>query len=239
MERIALFVVILAANMAQAQSFDETFDWMANTLKPSEGNNKVVHRPRPQNQYPPDWIRDELDPYHAETIEKVSHSGCRVEFDVDVNDNDMGFLLGKHFIEHAVDTFDLGDMDPNSIRIENSCEPFETPTGQATGLNCDDEQGKFVILRAANAKPKIHEERTGASWKSRYHSKEGKHENLTDELCKSMPNNGAYCDEPERKITPIDLTSIQLGFSTPEYAQRFAKAFKHAVTLCRGKPSTF
>jgi len=54
-----------------------------------------------------------------------------------------------------------------------------------------------------------------------------------------MPNNGAYCDEPERKMTPIDLTSIQLGFSTPEYAQRFAKAFKHAVTLCGGKPSTF
>jgi hypothetical protein len=134
-----------------------------------------------------------------------------VEFDVDVNDNDMGFLLGKHFIEHAVDTFDLGDIDPNSIRIENSCEPFETPTGQATGLNCDDEQGKFVIFQAANAKPKPHEERTGASWKSRYHSKEGKHEKLTDQLCKSMPNNGAYCDEPERKMAPVlDLHPVRV-----------------------------
>jgi len=64
-------------------------------------------------------------------------------------------LLGKHFIEHAVDTFDLGDIDPNSIRIENSCEPFETPTGQATGLNCDDEQGKFVIFPAQYAVPAL------------------------------------------------------------------------------------
>jgi hypothetical protein len=30
-----------------------------------------------------------------------------------------------------------------------------------------------------------------------------------------------------------------LGFSTPEYAKRFAKALRHAVNLCGGKPSSF
>jgi hypothetical protein len=30
----ALFAVILTASLAQAQSLDETFDWMANSLKP-------------------------------------------------------------------------------------------------------------------------------------------------------------------------------------------------------------
>jgi hypothetical protein len=30
-----------------------------------------------------------------------------------------------------------------------------------------------------------------------------------------------------------------IGFIGPEYAERFAKALKHAVELCDGKPSTF
>jgi len=216
---------------------NETFDWMANTLKPSEGNNRVVHRPTPHDQYPPDWIRRNLDPYHAETITRFTHEGCRVEFDVDVDDNDMGFLLGKHFAMHAVDTFDLKDIDPNSISIENSCEPFETSTGPSTVWNCEDKQGKFLTLKTVNAESKIHEESSAASWKSAYHPKDGG--KLKDELCKAQPDNGAYCDEPERKQKPSDLTSIQLGFSTPDYAKRFARAFKHAVTLCGGKPSAF
>src|ERR1700688_1344071 len=157
-KRIAVLVVILTASLAQAQSLDETFDWMANTLKPSEGNYRVVHRPTPHSRYPPDWIRDNLDPYHAETITKVSHVACRVEFDVDVDDNDMGSLLGKHFVMHAVDTFNLKEIDPNSIRIENSCAPFETSTGPATVWNCEDKQGKFLIFKTVNAQSKIHEE---------------------------------------------------------------------------------
>jgi hypothetical protein len=237
MQRIVLFAVILTASLAQAQSLDDTFDWMANTLQPAEENNAVVHRPTPNSQYPPQWIQENFDMYHEETIKKFSHPGCRVEFDVDVDDND--FVMGKHFIEHDVDTVDLGDIDPNSIRIEDSCEAFETPIGKTTGWNCGDKQGKFIIFRTANAKPKIHEERSGASGKSGYHSKDGKYEKRTDELCKSMPGNSAYCDEPEHKIGSVDLTSRGLGFSTPEYAKRFANAFKHAVTLCGGKPSAF
>ena len=32
---------------------------------------------------------------------------------------------------------------------------------------------------------------------------------------------------------------VFISFVGPDYAERFAKAFKHAVTLCGGKPSTF
>ena len=50
MRRIAFFAVtavILAAFPAQAQSLNETFDWMSNTLKLAEGNNYYVHHPFP------------------------------------------------------------------------------------------------------------------------------------------------------------------------------------------------
>jgi len=149
----------------------------------------------------------------------------------------MGFLLGKHFMMHAVDSFNLKDIDPNSISIENACEPFETSAGPSTGWNCEDKQGKFLIAKTVNSESKIHEESTGLSWKSGYTPEDGG--KLVEQLCKKLPGNGAYCDEPERKNKPSDLTSIELGFSTPEYAKRFAKAFKHAVTLCGGKPSAF
>jgi hypothetical protein len=62
------------------------------------------------------------------------------------------------------------------------------------------------------------------------------HEYNLDEMCKS---NRAYCDEPEHKGEPLDNTFCMLGFSTREYAERFAKAFKHAVELCGGKRSAF
>jgi hypothetical protein len=38
---------------------------------------------------------------------------------------------------------------------------------------------------------------------------------------------------------PKDLTSATLGFATPEYAKKFAKALRHAVELCGGQASAF
>jgi len=131
---VILTVVILTAKLAQAQSLDETLVWMANTLRPSEGNNVVIHRPYPHR--PPDWIRDNLDPYHSETITKFTHAGCHVELEVDIADNDM--ITGKHFTEHDTGSFDLGDIDLNSIRMKNACKPFQTPTG----LTCSPESAR-------------------------------------------------------------------------------------------------
>jgi hypothetical protein len=233
------------APVKQKPSLVETFEWMKNTLKPTEGNNVVIHRPfsRP---YPKDWEDKGMDPYHSEVITNFSHEDCHVRFDVDVTDNDMGLLLGKYLVEHEVDTFDLKDIDPKSVRIQNSCEPVDTPSGPTTPFNCDDTSSRFVIFQTSDAKAKIHEESSGSNGKSAYglnqvrnHAKD----NL-DEMCEAVTANGgarnpAYCDETDHKGNPRDLTSSTLGFSTPEYAKRFAKAFKHAVELCGGKQSAF
>jgi hypothetical protein len=246
MKRILFFaLIVLTTSLVHAQSLEETFDWMTNTLKPAEGNNTAVHRPFTK-PYPQDWVRDDLDPYHSETIKRFSHEGCRVEFDVDVVDNDGAFLFGRYFIEHDADTFDLKDIDPSSIRIEDACASVDTPSGPTKPWNCEDWQGKFLIFRTSNAKAKIHEELSGSSGKSMYsyhHKNEDGHTKTigddSDELCKEMPGNTAYCDQPEHKMGSKYLTQVQLGFSTPEYAKRFAKALRHAVNLCGGKPSAF
>jgi hypothetical protein len=248
---LLLFLVVPAvgqvaeAPVKQNPSLVETFEWMANTLKPTEGNNVVIHRPN-KRPYPKDWEDKGIDPYHSEVITNFSHEGCHVKFDVDVTDSDMGLLLGKYLVEHDVDTFDLKDIDPKSVRIRNSCEPFDTPNGPKTPFNCEDTQGKFVIFQTSDAKAKIHEDSSNSSGKSVYgwnqvrdHAK-----NNLDEMCEATTANGgarnpAYCDEPEHKGKPVELTSSTLGFSTPEYATRFAKAFKHAVELCGGKQPAY
>jgi hypothetical protein len=148
-------------------SLTETFDWMTNTLKPPEGNTTFTHRPTPR-PYVKDWVDKEIDPYHTETIAGFSHDGCRVTFDVEMVDNDMGFLLGKYFLYYAVETFDLKDIDPLSVHIQNSCEPVTTPRGPAEPWNCEDSQGKIVVFQTIDAKPKIHEEGRGSSGKSNY-----------------------------------------------------------------------
>lgn len=251
MRNAGLLLLVLLCGAAQCQtkaspepSLQETLNWMQNTLKPSEGNNTVSHRPFPQ-PYKPDWVRDNLDPYHSESITKFSYTGCRVEFDVDVTDNDI-VSFGIVSIGHDVDTFDLKDIDPNSIQIEDSCAPVNTPEGPTKPWNCEDKQGKFVIFKTANAEAKIHEESSGyigRSLYSLYHKDEHDPKKTTgdvlDELCKGMPGNIAYCGEPEHKEKPKNETQSQLGFSTPAYAARFAKALKHAVILCGGKRSTF
>ena len=226
-------------------SLVETFEWMANTLKPTEGNNVVIHRPY-ERPYAKDWVDEGIDPYHSEVITNFSHEDCRVKFEVDVTDNDPVLLFGKHLVEHDVDTFDLKDIDPKSVRIQNSCEPVNTPNGPTTPFNCENTQGKFVIFQTSDAKPRIHEESNNSSGKSLYGLNQvRKHaEYNLDEMCEaSISNEGArnpaYCDEPEHKGKPVDLTSSKLGFSTSEYATRFAKAFKHAVELCGGKQSAF
>lgn len=224
-------------------SMTETFDWIANTLK--EGNTSFIHRPTPR-PYVKDWVDKEIDPYHTETIAGFSHEGCRVTFNVEMVDNDMGFLLGKNFQYYAVDTFDLKDIDPKTVRIQNSCEPVETTSGPVEPWNCQDEQGRVVVFETANAKPNIHEEGRASSGKSRYGFWGVRHrtEYNLDKMCKDAAaagdtDNGAYCDQSGAQEKPKDLTKLTLGFSTTEYAARFGKALRHAVELCGGKASAF
>jgi hypothetical protein len=240
MLRIPIF-----SQTAPTPSLAETFDWMANTLKPSERNNSFTHYPTP-HKYVQKWIDEEINPFHRETIENFSHDGCRVTFEVEMVDNDMGFLLGKVFLFYTIDTFDLRDIDPHSVRIQDSCKPVETGSGPVEPWNCADTQGRIVVFQTVDAKAKIHEESHGSSSKSDHgYWQVNHHEKLNlDYMCKEAnangdSGNGAYCDQPDKKQAAKDLTSLTLGFSTAEYTARFEKALRHSVELCGGKASAF
>ncbi len=43
----------------------------------------------------------------------------------------------------------------------------------------------------------------------------------------------------ERVSSNLDAHTVYVGFRDAQAAQRFAKAWKHAITLCGGKPSVF
>jgi hypothetical protein len=242
------FGSLLAVKCAAAQSLTETFDWMANSLKPSEGNNRGIHRPfRAINgaSYP---SSSDPDPYNGEIITKFSHEGCKAKFDVDVVNVDE-ILIGKEFHFPEVDTFDLKDIDPISIRIEGSCASDDAPAPCLLG-DGGDMRGRQIVFRTSDAKAKIHVESSGSTAPSPYGmaaiinhpmdaQEKGKtYEESYEQLCKAEPSNTSYCNG-DYKGKPTDTTFSTLWFSTPEYAERFTKALQHAVVLCGGKPSSF
>ena len=201
----ASFLLPLLHAQRNSQSLVDTFDWMTNTLKATEGNNTFTHHPTPR-PYVKVWVDKEIDPYHTESIARFSHDGCRVTFDVEMVDNDMGSLLGKYFFYRSVETFDLREIDPQSVRIQNSCAPVETPSGPVEPWNCEDTQGIIVVFQTVDAKPKIHEEGSGSSGKSNYgywgvrnHMKYNFDEMCKDATAHGDSGNGAYCDQPDAK----------------------------------------
>jgi hypothetical protein len=177
-------------------------------LRAIEGNNTFTHHPiaRP---FEKEWVDKEIEPYHVERISNFSHSGCEVEFQVEQIDNDMFPFLGKYFLYKRLDKFDLKDVDPRSITIQDPCETVETPSGAVEPWNCQDTQGKIVVLQTRDAKPKIHRYARSSSgksmnglWAIRHHEKY----NL-EAMCKlakanGESDNGAYCDQPEGDETP-------------------------------------
>lgn len=243
---IAAFALSLCAPcFAQAKpqaepqpTLQETFDWMTSTLRPSEGNNWYIHRPYSQ-PYPKQWIEEDINPFHQEIIKEISHDKCRMRVVVDVIDNDMGTLLGLQLYETETDTFELKDIDPSTIKVTNSCEPIETATGKTAPFNCDDEAGLQMEFGTRNAQPSIHREGVNSSYQSQHGIK--KPVNGIDQLCKADPKY-PYCPSAMKsnaKDEPTNVTSDTPVFHTPAYTKRFIKAFRHAVELCGGKPSTF
>jgi hypothetical protein len=56
--------------------------------------------------------------------------------------------------------------------------------------------------------------------------------------CSSITLNGKDAGQPSECVPALDDTE-QLRFSSTEYTERFAKALRHAIKLCGGKPSAF
>jgi hypothetical protein len=208
-------------------SLTETLQWLQNTLEPSAGNGSFMHHPFRQ-PYPPEWVKEEISPYHSEVIQKFSSAGCRVTATTVVTDRDMGFLLGKIITTKEVDTFSLSDIDPRSIRFQEACEAIETSTGPTEPMNCRESKGKSVEFSATNNLKKIHREESASVALTSYGEKQSK--KFAD-----LPSG-----EQQWKQSPAsEFYKDTFAFHDHAYALRFVQAFRHAVELCGGKPSSF
>lgn len=91
---VGLLASSCLAQSTKKPSLTETFDWIANTIKPTEGNNVLFHRSF--KVYPQDWVDKGIDPYHSEVITNFSHEGCRVKLEVEVADCDISLAHTIH-----------------------------------------------------------------------------------------------------------------------------------------------
>jgi hypothetical protein len=216
----------LFAQQTSGPSLNETFEWMTNTLKPSEGNGLLIHRPSNDVS-----VTGKPDLYVKEAITEFEHDACSVTVKYDWVENDIN-VAGMQNTVHYVDTFNLKDIGPDSILIPDMCS-------DPSLWNCEDRQGHYVRFKPTNARPLIHEHSSAEGGRSWYGATDQRGQEL-DQLCKKFPKNLAYCGFPlEDAPQPLELKVLDIGFSTPAYAKRFEKAFKHAVILCGGKPSAF
>jgi hypothetical protein len=225
----AATAAIPTANPAQAESLNETLDWMSNTLKPAERNNYYVHRTYSNRSK--EEIENGVDPRVMERITRFSHNSCSVTVETYFETDDT-VIPGQCHRENDTLLFDLGDIDPQTISIEDSCKPLAPGWGAPS--NCGEMQGTQVNFKTRDAKPNIHVESIASGGKTMSCSR--KNSDAIDEVCRKDPGNcGVFRDAKETK----DETADTLGFSTPRYAERFASALRHAVILCGGKASTF
>jgi hypothetical protein len=225
---LSILSLLIAAVVQEPQSpsLKDTFDWIAATLSPQEGNAIYVIKPRFESQAN---AEKRIDTYHNEIISEFSHIGTKVKFKVTVTDNDMGLLLGLRLEETQVETFDLSDIDPTTVKaVANDC------------LYCKPDKLQ-VSFHTRNARPLIHRESVSSSTYTVYEFWQEKHEYDVSRkaLCANMPTNEGYCEFRNKSQKPADVTSSVYGFNTSEYAARFAKALQHAIVLSGGKPSSF
>lgn len=85
---------VVQAPVKQDPSLVETFDWMTNTLKPTEGNNAVIHRPF-KRPYPKDWEDKGMDPYHSEVITNFSSRGLPRQLRGGCHEQRHGAVVGQ------------------------------------------------------------------------------------------------------------------------------------------------
>jgi hypothetical protein len=144
-------------------------------------------------------------------ITNISYDGCRVQVSKDI---DILYGTGQ-FVYQEKDSFNLADIDPTTAKPGD---------GIPDGLAKEDLEDKVISLHTRNDRKAIQcQEKNVAEWDS-----------------KGMPVKDFKPDAGvNAKCVGAPYNEQELRFKTQEYTARFAKALRHAVELCGGKPSAF
>jgi hypothetical protein len=211
-------LVIAAIFAATGCSFhkselDETLEWMDNTYNPHENISGAYGHGR-SAWYAPERSGSKTEIMAAGLTETFTYNGC--DLTIKSEDNPEA-QKSQEILTTVKFRYNLRDIDPSSIKVKARshlgdfpCEDYSEEQRTAMGLNCDHAEMSLSTRTEAGL---ITEE-----WDTLYQKLTG-----TDH---------------ETKHTSKSSSSY-FEFDDPAYAQRFAKAFAHAVQLCGGKASPF
>ena len=212
------------AKPAPSPDLKETLEWMSRTvssatLTPRESHGWFTEDTARYLSHSRTSIVFGLDAQHLEG----KAVGCYAEISeiMELTDTPLKEKADKRGSEgHTVNRvlqFNLKDIDPNRVKAKNDdIDPKYHPHVV----------GAVVEFYATDDKPMIRKRSAVWNVDSYYYTSK---ENLV-----SCTGPDKECTEKEQTIETGDVAVDSL-----EFAQRFAKAFHHAVELCGGKPSAF
>jgi hypothetical protein len=209
---LVLLLIIVAACKRDGELSD-TLAWMDNTYNRHDGASGALGHGRM------DWYDSSLNGQADEYLvfgstETFTHDGCQMGLRI----QDNPYATASRDVWHtSVRTFNLRDINPQSIKVSKyshrgglRCDDYNPEEQRRYSMNCDH---AVVAFSTHSEAPLIDEEShtTFAKLQGSDHESKG-----------NSKGAGAF----------FEVDDV-------EYAGRFAKAFRHAVELCGGKPEAF
>jgi hypothetical protein len=197
----APFSVALSAPEATPPSLSETLAWMDSTFNPHSVEGGSFGYGIEEN-----YVRGKLTKRRTETL---TYDGCVMTLHLE---DDPKASLYSEIYTSSVNSFNLQDIDPNSIREWQ----FDSHHGglpcelNPVMMVCDMERVEF---QTRNKSPLI--------------------DVVTHAVLSGIQ--GADRNSFSQSKTFVSV----LLLDNIEYATRFVKAFRHAIAVCGGKPSPF
>jgi hypothetical protein len=156
----------------------------------------------------------EADKLVAGGEETFTHRGCQMI--VTIKDN-RAAQTSQSLYGDEIEKLNLGDLNPDSVKVITlahyggmQCESYSSEERDAMRMDCDSAE---VDVSTHNEAP------------------------LIDETLHTVFPNLSGKDHDS--VSQERATKTYFLLDDPEYAQRFAKAFRRAIELCGGKPESF
>lgn len=208
-----MLALVSACNRQAGPSLSETLAWMDNTYNPRGGLASARGHGRTG------WYSDENSTTQAPlsedlivgSTETFTHDGC--QFSLHVQDDPVA-IASRESYRSSLYTFNLRDIDPHSIKVSKY--------SHIGGLPCagyDSEQRKRMYMNCDHAEIVFST-----------HNEAALIDNTTSTKLQGSDHESKGKSRETRAFFEVDDV---------EYADRFAKAFRHAVELCGGKSSPF
>jgi hypothetical protein len=211
---LASALTVCACHVHKSE-LDETLEWMDNTYNAHENVSGAHGHGRMAWYAPAKGSNGErIEVMASGMTESFTYKGC--DLFLKTGDDPAGNEAAE--IHHTTKfAFNLRDIDPASAKIrvgshlgDFACEDYTEEQKSNLGINCDHAELDF------------------------------KTRNEPGLITEDWSNVFVKLTGPDHESKKTDKTNnAYFVFNDPEYAKRFAKAFKHAIELCGGKASPF